>query len=197
MGDIPDINNLVDRAKKGDQQSFGIIIENYQLMVSATVGRFARNEPDREDLAQEVFIKAWRSLHKYKGSGSFEGWLRKVTVYTCLDWLRKMKRQKSVPYSDLSEEKRKQLETNLPDPRGHEAQKKLESEDTLGILMDAMRFLTADEHLIIVLKELEGRSIKEISEMTGIREGTVKVKAHRARNKLKEILLSEGDFNDR
>ncbi|MCD6217567.1 RNA polymerase sigma factor [bacterium] len=193
MSDIPDIIELVDRAKAGDHQAFGIIVENYKTMVAATVGRFARNEHDREDLAQEVFLKAYQSIKKFRGLGSFEGWLRKLTVHTCLDFLRKTKRQKSIPLSDLGKEKRKQIETNTPDPRGFEAEKKLESEDALKILQDAMASLSADEHLIIVLKELEDRSIKEISEITGFTQGNIKVKAHRARNKLKEILMNKGD----
>ena len=194
MGDIPDIAELVKRSIKGDHQAFAQIIRFYTSTVAGTVGRYARNESDREDLAQDVFLKAYKSLKRYKGTGSFEGWLRKITIHTCLDWLRKQKRKKSVSMSELSKERQEMVETTTADPKGNTAQKRLESQETRKKLHAAMEKLPPDDHLVIVLKELEGKSLKEISAETGWSESNVKVKAHRAREKLKAILIEQGEI---
>ncbi|MFH1515225.1 MAG: RNA polymerase sigma factor [bacterium] len=197
MVDIPEISELVKKVVSGDKQTFGTVIDAYTPIVAATVARFADNESDREDLAQEVFIKAYKSLGRYRGTGSFEGWLRKITVQTCLDWLRKKKKKRSMPMSELNEELRNKIETNFPDPEGVNPQRKFEASAAKEILHNALKLLPPDEHLIIVLKELEMKSIREISEITGLSESNVKVKAHRARRKLKEILNFQSDKNDR
>jgi RNA polymerase sigma-70 factor (ECF subfamily) len=184
MSDHPDIKSLVADTINGDQKSFCELMRFHTPMVSATVGRFARNESDREDLAQEVFIRAYKSLRSYKASGSFEGWLRKLTVHTCLDWLRKQKRFQNVPLDESD---------TLPDSEPDQ-ERNVGSSEALRILHDGMKHLSAEDQTVIVLKELECRSIKEISEITGWSESNVKVRAMRAKDRLRKILIGKGEI---
>jgi len=188
MADHPEIASLVARVTNGDNDAFGVIITTYKGMVGLMVGRYARIEADREDLAQEVFIRAYGAIGKYRGTGSFEGWLRKIAVHTCLDWLRKKKSRKAVPLSELSDDEAKWVEVNPAYITDTGIEDRIDSSRTLEILQKAMESLSPEDHLVIVLKEFESKSISEISEITGWSEANVKVRAHRARERLKMIL---------
>jgi len=188
MADHPEIASIVAKVIEGDADAFGMIIASYKDMVGLMVGRYTRIEADREDLAQEVFIRAYSAIGKYRGSGSFEGWLRKIAVHTCLDWLRKKKVRKAIPLSELSDDEVGWIETNLISATDMELEDKIDSSKALEILQKAMEKLSPEDHLVIVLQELEGKSINEISEITGWNKTNVKVRAHRARERLRGIL---------
>jgi len=192
MTDLPDINIIIKRIVKGDTDAFGMIVREYTAMVAAMVGRYARNDADREDLSQEVFIRAYRALVKFRGVGSFEGWLRKIAVYTCLDWLRKKKHSETVSMYELEREKGECIEIKEIGAVESNLEAKLNSAEALEILQKAMESLSPEEHLVIVLKELEGRSIHDVSQLTGWSESNIKVRAHRARERLKTILINMG-----
>jgi len=192
MTDLHEIHDLIHKILNGDKDAFGIIVREYTTMVAAMVVRYARNEIDREDLAQEVFIRAYRALSKYRGTGSFEGWLRKIAVHACLDWLRKKKRAESVALAEMDKEKGTWFDAEIEDINNPQSEEILNSNEALEILQKAMESLSPEDNLVIVLKEIEGRSINEISHMTGWSETNVKVRAHRARERLKTILINQG-----
>jgi len=192
MTDLHEIHDLIHKILNGDKDAFGIIVREYTTVVAAMVVRYARNESDREDLAQEVFIRAYRALPKYKGTGSFEGWLRKIAVHTCLDWLRKKKRTESVALGEMDKEKGIWVDAEIEDINNSPSEEILNSREALEILQKAMESLSPEDNLVIVLKEIEGRSINEISHVTGWSETNVKVRAYRARERLKAILINQG-----
>ena len=191
MSDHPEISRLITQTLNGSDDAFCEIVKFYTPVISMTSGRFAGIESDREDLAQEVFIRVYRSLRNYRGTGSFEGWLRKLAVHTCLDWFRK-NRRKPLSLSELTNNDTETRQDEFLDSRESDGHKETESGESLKIIQKAMEHLSPEERMIIVLKELEGRSIDEISELTGWSQSNVKVRAHRAREKMKTILIQQG-----
>src|SRR5215472_2102084 len=94
---------LIAAVLRGDAQSFEPLVERYSPRVFATARRYARRESEVEDIAQEVWVKAFQKLASFRGEAPFEHWLMRLTVRTCYDFLRSHQRKKELSFSDLSE----------------------------------------------------------------------------------------------
>jgi RNA polymerase sigma-70 factor (ECF subfamily) len=146
--------------------------------VLGTCSRFARDPQQLDDLAQEVFLRAWRKMSGFRGDAPFEHWLARLTITTCYDFLRRERRHRDqTSLDDLTVELR-DCSTDAAIAAGR-------ARELLGW---AMRQLSADDQLVLTLLEIEERTVREISGATGWSESNVKVRAFRARAKLKEIL---------
>jgi len=170
--------DLVSATLGGDDDAFAELVRRHKRRVFGTASRFARDDHQLDDIAQEVFLRAFRHLGKFRGEAPFEHWLARITVSACYDFLRKERRiraQVSLDAHDFDTRDTK-LDAALAAGRARE------------LVEYAMRRLTAEERLIITLSELEERSIREIAELTGWSEANVKVRAFRARQNLKKIL---------
>jgi RNA polymerase sigma-70 factor (ECF subfamily) len=173
---------LVERIRKGAPDDFAEIIRRHQSRVFAILYRYERDAQRLEDLAQETFIKAWRSLDHFDRRGTFQHWLSRIAVNVALDHLRKQKRRRNeIGFAELSEDA---LETlRAPDEQG-----KMESRQAREILEAAMRDMSPADRLVLTLHDIEGRSMKEISSLTGSSGVAVRVRAMRARAKLRKAL---------
>jgi RNA polymerase sigma-70 factor, ECF subfamily len=169
---------LVRQSLGGDERSFAELIRRHKSRVFGTCSRFARDSHELDDLCQEVFLRAYRKLSGFRGEAPFEHWLATLTVSVCYDYLRKERRH------------RENLAFNVEtDDRRDTAHEAATSARTAKELLDwAMRQLDAEDHLIVTLLELEERSVREIADVTGWGESKVKVRAFRARLKLKQII---------
>jgi len=177
---IPDDATLVAGALGGDEKAFSELVRRHKRRVFGAASRFARDDHQLDDLCQEVFIRAFRNLSKFRGEAPFEHWLARITVSACYDFLRKERRVRE----QIS------LDAHEFDLRDSQSEATARARSARELLDHAMRMLSADERLVITLAEIEERSMREISELTGWSEANVKVRAFRARQNLKKILES-------
>jgi RNA polymerase sigma-70 factor (ECF subfamily) len=173
---------LLGRIKAGSTEEFAEIVRRYQNRVFSILYRYERDAQRLEDLAQETFVKVWRALDQFDGRAPFEHWLSKIAVRTALDHLRRERKFKQeIGLPELGEDALDWLRT------GNE-KSELDSRSAAEILWLALRDLSPTDQMIITMQELEGRSVKEISAVLNISGVAVRVRAVRARLKLKNAL---------
>src|SRR6204780_4119507 len=173
---------LVRRAQSGDETAFREIVERYQSKVFSIIHGIVRQRNDVEDIAQQVFAKVFFSLRNFDFRSSLITWIYKITVNECFDYLRKKKVRKLVYESDMSEDEVRRVENSEPAlDRGARADSSLARRDYVVKLMDRV---SDEEKQLLMLKEVEGYSVEELSSMLSMNENTVKVKLFRARQKL-------------
>ena len=177
---------LVKRAQKEDKEAFEELVRRHQARVFAVAGGILRNKEDVEDIAQQVFLKAYFSLKRFDQRAAFSTWLYKITVNECWDLLRKRKVRPLLYEADLSEEQARQY--GASEEREEQAQdvsERLEKRQELERLLDC---LEERDRTMLVLKEVQGFSVEEIAEVLGINGNTVKVRLFRARQRITERL---------
>lgn len=169
---------LVAATLRGDDHAFAEIVRRYKRRVFASAARFARDDHQLDDISQEVFVRAFRNLGKFRGDAPFEHWLARIIVSACYDFLRKERRVREQVTLDAIEFEVRDLTIDTAAAAGRARE----------LLAFAMRRLTPDEQLIVTLCEIEERSVREVAGLTGWSESNVKVRAFRARQNLKKIL---------
>ncbi|HEY3760850.1 MAG TPA: sigma-70 family RNA polymerase sigma factor [Verrucomicrobiae bacterium] len=175
---------LIAAVLKGDAASFEPLVQKYSPRVFATARRYARRESEVEDIAQEVWLKAFEKLGSFRGEAPFEHWLMRMTVRTCYDFLRGHQRNREATFSDLSEPESNWLERFATAPESA-----TDDEDAAKLLIGrVMEKLSPQARLVITLLEIEDRSVKEIAGLTGWSVPLVKVRAFRARGEMRKIL---------
>jgi RNA polymerase sigma-70 factor (ECF subfamily) len=172
---------LVRRAQSGDEAAFREIVEHYQSKVFSIIHGIVRQRNDVEDIAQQVFTKVYFSIGNFDFRSSLITWIYKITVNECFDYLRKKKVRKLVYESDLSEDEARRVENSEPSVRQVGADVNLARRDYIFKLLTKV---SEEERNLLMLKEVEGHSVEELAEMTGMNENTIKVKLFRARQKL-------------
>lgn len=175
---------LIAAVLKGDSASFEPLVQKYSPRVFATARRYARRESEVEDIAQEVWLKAFHKLKSFRGDAPFEHWLMRLAVRTCFDFLRVHQRNREASFSDLSELETDWLErfVTQPESAGDHA------EAAKQLIARILEQMSPAGRLIITLLEIEDRSVKEISKLTGWSVPLVKVRAFRARAEMRKIL---------
>ncbi len=175
---------LISAVLHGDADSFEPLVRKYSPRVFATARRYARRETEVEDIVQEVWLKAYQKLHSFRARAPFEHWLMRLAVHTCYDFLRAHQRNRETAFSEISEPENDWLERFLsqPDSAKEDADA---ARQLIGRILDQ---LSPPARLIITLLEIEERSIKEISKLTGWSLPLVKVRAFRARAEMRKIL---------
>lgn len=176
---------LVRRAQSGDEMAFREIVERYQSKVFSIIYGILRNHNDAEDIAQQVFTKVYFSIRSFDFRSSLLTWIYKITVNECYDYLRKKKVRKLVYESDFSEEDALRMENSEPARDQRPAVDVTLAQRDLALKLLAR--LPEEERMLLLLKEVEGHSVEELAEMTGINENTIKVKLFRARQKLLKV----------
>jgi RNA polymerase sigma-70 factor (ECF subfamily) len=172
-------------AQRGDGEAFGHLVERHQKRVFAQVFRLVHRREDVEDLAQEVLVKAFRAIRSYDFRSSFGTWLSRVAVNHCYDFLRRERTQPailSVSPGDRDGVQPTALVDKLEAP-DQDPERQAVLRDLVGKLLARA---SADDRVILVLKEIEGLSVEEIGEILELRPGTVKVRLFRARKRMLE-----------
>jgi RNA polymerase sigma-70 factor (ECF subfamily) len=175
---------LIAAARQGDCASFEPLVAKYQGRVFATARRYARRESEVEDIVQEVFIKAFQKLDGFRGEAPFEHWLMRLAVRACYDFLRSHQRNRETTFTELTQAESDWLDRFVvqPESAGEEA------EAARQLIDKVLSRLSPPARLVITLLEIEERSVKEISRITGWSVPLVKVRAFRARAEMKKIL---------
>lgn len=175
---------LITAVRAGRTECFELLVKKYLPRVFATARRYARRESEVEDIVQEVWIKAYQKLHTYRASAPFEHWLMRLTVRTCYDFLRAHRRNRETTFSELSKP-----ELDWLDRFGQQPDAACETADAARQLVERLlERLSPSARLVITLLAIEGRSVKEVSRLTGWSVPLVKVRAFRARAEMRRLL---------
>lgn len=173
---------LVERVQAKDDSAFRELMERYQNKVFSIIYGILRNQNDAEDISQQVFTKVYFSIGNFDARSSLLTWIYKITVNECYDYLRKKKVRKLVYESDFSEEDAQRMDNSEAGAdRGPAVDSQLAQRELLTKLLAKV---SAEDRNLILLKEVEGHSVEELAQMTGMNENTIKVKLFRARQKL-------------
>jgi len=173
----------IERVLKGDKGAYSYLVNRYSGMVYSMAFRLLKSDVEAEDLSQEVFVSAFRSLAGFKRSAKFSTWIYRITYNKAISQLRKKR-------SELSTDNEVFLET-----RGgvdHSDEILSQEEDTGKLLGEAIKQLPEGDQILIMLHYYEDQSMEEISTITGISVANVKVKLFRIRKRLKEMLVQSG-----
>jgi len=151
------------------------------------VFHLVRRRDEVEDLAQEIFFKAFRAIRSYNFQSSFATWLSRIAVNHCYDYLRKVRTSRISYYSAMAEDSVQELERTMesPEPQGLDHGEKVALKDFVDKLLARA---PADDRIILALKELEDYSVEEIASLLNLKSSTVKVRLHRARKRMLEDL---------
>ncbi|HEU4794511.1 MAG TPA: RNA polymerase sigma factor [Pyrinomonadaceae bacterium] len=177
--------DLARQAQDGDESAFAEIVRRYSPRVFSTASRFFRQRSLVEEAAQEVFLKAFTQLGSFEGRGSLEGWLTRIATNTCLNMIRGSKRRPELTVSDLSETEDEWLEQQLSDPGQASVENNLVAADLADRLLSV---LSPEDQQALLMIDGEQASIREVAEATGWSESKVKVRAFRARKKVREAM---------
>ena len=165
----------------GDSNAFATLVQRHQTYVFTLVVRMIKTKEDAEEIAQDVFVKAFRSLKDFKGESKFTTWLYRIAYRTTLDHIRKNKKRQKT--SELLEEI---TENKIPLTEG--PLERLENLEQKEFIKKCIDKLSESEAAIVTLFYFEELSIKEIGKITQLTEDNVKVKLHRSRKKLYHLL---------
>jgi RNA polymerase sigma-70 factor (ECF subfamily) len=173
---------LVRRVQAGDELAFREVVDRYQTKVFSIIYGILRNHNDAEDIAQQVFAKIYFSIKNFDFRSSLLTWIYKITVNECYDYLRKKKVRKLVYESDFTEEESQRMERSEP---GSSRQPSLDTNlAQRDLVVKLLEKVSSEDRQLLLLKEVEGHSVEELAQMTGMNENTIKVKLFRARQKL-------------
>jgi RNA polymerase sigma factor (sigma-70 family) len=168
---------IIERVQRGDTNAFSILVTKYQDVVFSIALKVLKNRNDAEEIAQETFIKAFRSISSFRGKSKFSTWLFSIAYNTCITSVRKKKfPTTSIDQVQLNDEEEDWDDFDLT---GEERSKMLEM---------SLKKLPEDDYTLVILYYYEEQSIEDISRIAGLSESNVKVKLHRARKKLHLIM---------
>lgn len=189
---MPTEQELVARAREGDERAFEQLVADNEKRVYNLCRRLAGNPEDGAELAQEAFLNAWRGLASFQGDSSFSTWLYRLASNACIDLLRKRKRrQERENFCSLDDEEAGWLEPAAP---GAGPEEELERKERRQALERELRALPDHQREILVMRDVSGLSYQEIGELLSLDLGTVKSRLARARLALKKRLQENGNF---
>lgn len=173
----------IRRCQSGETEAFAPLVDAYQRRIFSIVFHLVRRRNDVEDIVQEIFMKAFAAIGSYNSQSSFGTWLNRIAVNHCYDYLRRQRSSRVSYFWEMSEEGQRQIESHSQSP----AEGGLDSAEKLAVDDLAAKLLArapSEDRVILTLKELEDRSVEEISEILGLKLSTVKVRLHRARKRM-------------
>jgi RNA polymerase sigma-70 factor (ECF subfamily) len=175
--------DLISRAAGGDSSAFQTLVERHRSMVYRVAYQFAGNHHDAEDIAQDVFIKVFRSLDRFRQDAQLTSWLYRIIMNACIDHRRRSRFNASAAFGEEAELRMLNAPEETPGPEerayGGEIGQVLESE--IGRLPKGQR-------LVFVMRHHQGMKLSEIAEALGLAEGTVKRQLHAAVHRLRQAL---------
>jgi RNA polymerase sigma-70 factor, ECF subfamily len=176
--------DLIAAVLKGDAASFEPLVEKYSPRIFAMARRYARRESEVEDIAQEIWLKAFEKLSSFRGEAPFEHWLMRLAVRICYDFLRGHQRNRETSFTELSEPEEDWLEHFLSQPDSSDE----DAEAARQLVNRVLEQLSPTARLVITLAEIEQRPMKEVAKLTGWSVPLAKVRAFRARAEMRKIL---------
>lgn len=181
--------SAIERCIKGDRNAFAELVNRYQKRAFQVAYGYVRNEEDAQDLVQDAFVKAYRSLERFELGSSFYAWFHRIVVNVCIDHHRKQKKRHSLEYDDSYVRKDASNEHTLStDMRDEIPDRNYEAREMYQVVDKALSSLSDKHREVLMLREVQQLSYEEISQATGVHLGTVMSRLHHARKKLQEEL---------
>lgn len=182
---------LVGAAAEGDTDAFSRLVKKYERIVYRTAYCAAGNAEDAADLSQEIFLRLWRGLSSFRAEARVSTWLLRIARNVCADYQRKKLRtpapEQQLPLSEDD------APYDLPDPSLEaDPQAVCEMRETADDVRAALRSLSEEHRLLLLMRDADGMSYDAISACLGLEPGTVKSRLHRAREQLRQALLKKG-----
>lgn len=175
-----DEKDLIEQIINGNTKAFSVLVNRYKDLVFSLALRMLNNREEAEEIAQDVFIKVYKSLHKFKGDSKLSTWIYKIVYNSCLDRLKQYKKQYAlVPIDEFTEGQIKTFDNALD---------AMIEDDRKQTIQDSINKLPSDEAFLLTLYYYEEQSLEEISKIVGLTPNNVKVKLFRSRKKLTSIL---------
>ncbi len=187
-------HHIIDDIRSGNVNAFEQLVEDQSKIVYNLCLRMVGNEQDACDLSQEAFLKAYTNLSAFRGDSKFSSWLYRMTTNLCLDFLRRRSRQKTVLLTydtDDGGENFLQIPDNAPSPEAEAERRELRDAVRQGLSE-----LPESQREILLLREIGQLSYEEIARQLALEPGTVKSRIFRARKRLCEILIKDGNLSD-
>ena len=181
--------DMVEKARAGDDAAFNQIVLAYRKRILGTVLRLTGRPEDVEDVAQEVFLRLYFSLDQLKAPEMFEPWLYRLTVNAAYDYLRRQRRRRESRMADLSEEAVIMADADAGWKADAEARRRGRIREFVQELLDSV---SEEDRGLLVLKEVEGLSLKELEQVYGVNENALKVRLFRARQRVLRALGAAG-----
>jgi RNA polymerase sigma-70 factor (ECF subfamily) len=172
---------LIKRAQAGESTAFNEIVLAYRKRILGTITRLIARSEDVEDVAQEVFLRLYFSLDQLRTAEVFEPWLYRLTVNAAYDYLRKQRRRQEYRMSDLSEQQMVMADAVAG---GRADQDEREMKKTRETVEAVLGSVSEADRILLMLKELEGLSLKELEKIYNINENALKVRLFRARQRV-------------
>lgn len=170
----------IEAVRNGNLQAFSVLVEKYQKLVYTLALKLLKKPEDAEEIAQDTFIKAYQKLDSYEGKSKFSTWLYSITYNACISELRKRRIEfKSLDDTRISDQDELKM---------HDYYREVKKEDQEKYLNLALEKLPEDDQVLVTLYYYENQSMDEISTITGLTVSNIKVKIHRARKKMYELL---------
>ena len=178
-----DDDELVTNFQNGDKNAFNTLVLKYQNRIAKLVYRHTNDAETTKDLCQETFLKAYKSLPKFKRESAFYSWLYRIAVNCCIDYARQQNRRKTVPYDELTAGPEEILISKYPSPSHL-----VEMEELGDIISKAVAQLPTKQQHVFRLRYEKKLQIKEVAILINRSEGTVKTHLHHAHKRLRELL---------
>jgi RNA polymerase sigma-70 factor (ECF subfamily) len=172
---------LIKRAQSGDSAAFNEVVVAYRKRILGTITRLIARPEDVEDVAQEVFLRLYFSLDQLRTAEVFEPWLYRLTVNAAYDYLRKQRRRQEYRMSDLSEQQMMMADALAGGRVEHDEREQKKVRESVDALLGAV---SEADRILLMLKELEGLSLKELEKIYNINENALKVRLFRARQRV-------------
>lgn len=170
----------IDAVKKGNVQAFSFLVEKYQKMVYTLALKLMKKAEEAEEIAQDTFVKAYQKIDSYEGKSKFSTWLYSITYNACVSELRKRRIEfKSLDDRQISDDDEQKM---------HDYYRETRKEDQERYLNLALEKLPEDDQVLVALYYFENQSMDEISVITGLTVSNIKVKIHRARKRMYQLL---------
>jgi RNA polymerase sigma-70 factor (ECF subfamily) len=172
---------VIERARKGDDGAFNQMVVAYRKRILGTIARLIGRPEDVEDVGQEVFLRLYYSLEQLRTPEVFEPWLYRLTVNAAYDYMRKQRRRRESRMSDLSEQQVMMADASAG---GKERQEEVRRTQIREFVQSLLGQVSEEDRALLVLKEVEGLSLKEMEKIYKVNENALKVRLFRARQRV-------------
>jgi len=179
---------VIERARSGDESAFNQVLQAYRKRILGTIARLIGKPEDVEDVGQEVFLRLYYSLDQLRTPEVFEPWLYRLTVNAAYDYLRRQRRRHESRMSDLSEQQVMMADASAGGKQSTEDARRTRVREQVQSLLDKV---STEDRLLLMLKEVEGLSLKELEKIYKVNENALKVRLFRARQRVLKAYESE------
>src|SRR5215467_13705372 len=183
---------VIKRAQRGDGAAFNEVVLAYRKRILGTIARLISRPDDVEDVGQEVFLRLYFSLDQLRSPEVFEPWLYRLTVNAAYDYLRKQRRRPESRMSDLSEQQVMMADAVAGGKHQDEQSRRTKVRELVEALLGQV---SEEDRVLLMLKEVEGLSLKELEKIYRVNENALKVRLFRARQRVLKAYEARDDLN--